>query len=253
MRTLLVSFLISLSLLANAQDNIYLKTGDVISASEILISKNVVTFKRADRPDREFEVPTANVLKIAYRSGVTETFGLKTDSVAKSVAPVVQPSATIPNTATPAQAAPNAAVIAPAQPAPSNLPITTGTPFTTIQLLSADIRTEDYKRGFRDGNENYRDYQGATIATILTTVFISPLYAIPVPLFTSISKPPLHRIAFIPAPDNTNLNYVAGYRNGAAKKKSNRIWRAYGITSGIYVGTVLVAFIALVSAVSRGH
>ena len=201
-----------------------MRSGQVLSATDVVITGDKIVLKN---PGQVTEVPQTDVHKIVYSDGSARYFGADADSVAKA----------------------NAAAAAQVQ---AVKPTATTIAFSEMDLLAADKNSADYQRGLADGRIKYFGHQPAAAASAITTIICTPVYGILGAIALSITKPQIKNLGYIAPPDNTNLNYVAGYRDGAAKKKRGRVWRSYGLVSAGYA-VVFTAFIVFVVVEFNSH
>ena len=90
-------------------------------------------------------------------------------------------------------------------------------------------------KGKQEATINYRGRKSGAGATIATTVLLTPLLGIIPALACESTKPSFKNLNF---PDGTlmqNESYHQAYEQQAHRIKKKRIWRGFGIGSGVWL------------------
>lgn len=118
---------------------------------------------------------------------------------------------------------------------------------------SKDIYTESDKKKYSSGNDDDMIQKGKEDATMYykgrnsgagwtaaTSVLLSPLFGlIPAAICTS-SEPSVENLNAPKAELMKNSAYTKGYTEQAHKTKKRKIWKSYGIASGVWVALLLL-------------
>jgi hypothetical protein len=91
---------------------------------------------------------------------------------------------------------------------------------------SESISSSSYSKGYQDAQSMYRNHTGAGAATLITTLTVGGILGL-IPAVACSSTPPSPENLGVSS--NGNPDYMNGYRDGAKKKKSRKVWTNYGI------------------------
>lgn len=190
-----------------AQDVITKRSGEKVNAKVLEISTSEVRYKNFGNQDGPvYVLPKNEVMLITYENKTSEVF---------EVEELAQP-----------QLAALPAVSAPAKPLPADVPAT-----------SAGL----YMKGQTDADHYYDAYRAAGTGTLIVSL-LSPAIGLIPAVATSVTTP---RDKNWDAPNSELLqydDYKSGYRKGARKKKSRKVWLNWGI--GLGANIVAAMFIA---------
>jgi hypothetical protein len=101
-----------------------------------------------------------------------------------------------------------------------------------------------YMLGKKDAGIYYKGYKAAATGTLVTSLFI-PFGLIPA-IACSATPPSTNNLGYRDQQLIKNPSYYAGYTDQAYKIKKKKVWRNFGIGTGITVGYYLI-MIAIVS------
>lgn len=97
-----------------------------------------------------------------------------------------------------------------------------------------------YVRGMADANTFYNGYRVESATILGTSIFFSALITlVPTIVITSI-RPQEKNLGYPNQDLMENVDYSKGYKKGAKRKKSRRIWRNWGI--GLVTNVIIGAF-----------
>ncbi|NVO19147.1 MAG: hypothetical protein HXX13_05570 [Bacteroidetes bacterium] len=108
--------------------------------------------------------------------------------------------------------------------------------------------TSLFAKGKQDARLYYRDYKAAATGTLIATL-ANPLYGLIPAIACSTTKPKPVNLNLPANEFRQNPDYLMGYLSMAKKIKSKKVWKNYGIGSGIYVGTIVTVAL-LISALT---
>jgi hypothetical protein len=106
--------------------------------------------------------------------------------------------------------------------------------------------TSIYRQGARDAHRYYMKYKDAATGTIIVSLVYSPVFGLIPAIACSASAP---EDKYLKVPDKRlldNEGYMQGYRQEAKKIKSAKVWKNWGIGTGIYAG-----FIAMIAVLGN--
>lgn len=99
--------------------------------------------------------------------------------------------------------------------------------------------TDLYHKGRTDAKTYYTDYKTAG-TVVLVSSLLNPLLALVPAIATSTTTPKAHNFD---TPDYQMMNkpdYIAGYKKGAKKVKSGKVWKNWGIGLGVNFALILL-------------
>ena len=203
-------FILFQTVLAISQDKIILNSGEEINGKVLEVLMKEIKYKRFDNPNGPvFSLLKSDIIIITYENGQKETF---TNDDSKQDLNGI-------STTTPASG----------QIANSN----SNNQFTT------------YQQGRIDAKENYYGYKTPASIIAVSTV-INPIFAIVPTLIVSSSKP---KMKSLDMNMNSTLDYQRGYQDKAFQMKKSKVWKNYGIVSGIYVGLYVILIASVLGSI----
>lgn len=197
-------------------DVIVRRNGEKIEGFVRQIRENDIYYGQANMPEDVFRTISINdVAAILYHDGKVQTF-TQEPSPAPTAAPTPaqpgQPTQYVDNFATPAP---------PAEPAKPN----------ANQL---------YAQGFADSKVHYTRYSGAVSGTIFVTLLVNPIIGLIPAIACSSTTPKQFRLDVPIKETSSDPNYMMGYRAGAKKKKSAKVWTGFGIGVAVYIPLIIL-------------
>jgi hypothetical protein len=97
-----------------------------------------------------------------------------------------------------------------------------------------------YQKGQNDAVRYYR-HNGGSIGVGVTSALCSPLCGLIPAIPVALNEPSLNHLDIPRTNYSSNSDYLAGYTSQAHKMKKRKVWTAYGIGSGLFVGAVILS------------
>lgn len=95
-------------------------------------------------------------------------------------------------------------------------------------------------KGRQDANENYKGKNSGAGWTAATTIVFSPLLGV-IPAAVCASSEPIHSNLKVKNLELMKVNsYNQAYIEQAHKIKKNKIWKSFGISSGVWLAVIIV-------------
>lgn len=95
-------------------------------------------------------------------------------------------------------------------------------------------------QGTKDASSYYKGQNSGQVWTGVTTVLTSPLFGLIPAIACSSSEPQQDNLNFKDAELMKNTAYNVAYNDKAHKIKKNKIWKSYGIGSGIWLLLIIL-------------
>lgn len=106
------------------------------------------------------------------------------------------------------------------------------------QISSTD---DMYSKGQEDAKRYYTKHKGAGAGTFATSFLAGPIIGLIPAIACSSSSPNYDNLGFPNADLMKNTEYTRGYTESAKKKKSGKVWKNFGIGSGLALIAVILA------------
>ncbi len=191
-------------------DVIIKRDGSKIEGMVSTISSTEVFYGTADMPTNVFKtVPISEVAAILYRDGKVQSF---------EAASTPQPSTQV-----------SAVLSSQSNPSDSHIPLTYEDPKPTLSPEQL------YMKGKMDGDRYYTRTGGALASSLLSGLFLTPLWGVITPIAISSTPPPIANWDVPVSGYSSDPNYLQGYKMSVRKKKSRKTWSGYAIGAGIWI------------------
>lgn len=99
---------------------------------------------------------------------------------------------------------------------------------------------EQFQQGQLDAEKYYSNYKGASRGTLATTLLTGPLLGLIPAFLTTMNEPDNINLGYPNAQLMKEQEYKRGYTEKAQKIKSKKVWKNYGIGTGIFIGAIVL-------------
>lgn len=104
-----------------------------------------------------------------------------------------------------------------------------------------ELKILNYKIvGREDAQKFYQARNSGAVWTLITTVSFSPLVGIVTALSCATTQPSFYNLNYPNTSEAQNFDYYRAYVEEAHAKKRKKVWKAYGIGSGVWVLLILL-------------
>lgn len=212
------------ALKVSAQDTIVKKSNEIILGKVVEVGDTEINFKRQTNLNGPiYVIQIADISMIKYESGAKDIF----------------------NTSDTPKAVQNQAIDEPVKEIPQQEPLEEQNPETVQNQEEADPPQlqNPYIQGQMDAQKYYKKYKAAGITTLISTTMApfefglaaGAVKAVLVAVILSVKTPKVQNLD-IPNPAyRSNPQYMAGYRDGALRKKRKRIFINFIYPAAVYI------------------
>jgi hypothetical protein len=137
-----------------------------------------------------------------------------------------------------------------------NLEIETVTekPTSTPQALSEEVEyvkgnssyQSMFQKGYLDAGRFYKARTSTGTFVTLSTLILTPVYGLVPVTIVALSKPDLMHYKISNPQDFKSFEYELGFTEQATKIKRKRVWRNYGIVTGVYTVLYLILLASII-------
>lgn len=103
-----------------------------------------------------------------------------------------------------------------------------------------------YYKGYLDAERFYKVRQSTGTVVTLSTLILTPLYGLIPVTIIALSKPNITSYVMLKPDEFKSPEYRLGFEQQAASMKRKRVWRNYGIVSGVYVAVYLIVLFSFI-------
>lgn len=112
---------------------------------------------------------------------------------------------------------------------------------TTEKISSISSSDEDmYAKGREDAKRYYTKHKGAGTGTLITSLLVGPIIGLIPAIACSSTSPSYENLEYPSESLMKNPEYSRGYNESAKKKKSGKVWKNYGIGSGVLIAAAIL-------------
>lgn len=100
---------------------------------------------------------------------------------------------------------------------------------------------EQFQQGQLDAEKYYKNYKGASRGTLATTILTTPVLGLIPAFLTTMDEPEDGNLDYPNPQLMKDQEYKRGYIQKAKKIKSKKVWKNFGIGTGIFVAVIVLA------------
>jgi hypothetical protein len=100
---------------------------------------------------------------------------------------------------------------------------------------------ELYIKGQADAYKYYYKYKGAGTGTLVTSLLLNGLFGLIPAIGCSLTPPKMKNLCYPSQELMDNPSYCKGYKDGAKKRKQQKVWLNWGIGTIISTTIILIA------------